>query len=68
MHFGTIVVTLGISMSVIGLFVEAIAIMGVTSYRVRRVLPVSPIPLQALGCCCFCAGVVCVALGKWLFW
>ena len=46
---------------------ECVAVLGITFYRVRRMLPVSsPIALQALGCTCFCGGAICLFLGHWL--
>ncbi|MGO9465478.1 MAG: hypothetical protein ACLQIB_09425 [Isosphaeraceae bacterium] len=67
MHFGTMIFALGVLTSLIGILVEAVAMAGVASYRVRKALPVSsPIPLQVFGCYCFCAGVMCAAFGAWL--
>jgi hypothetical protein len=65
--FSAVLVTLGVSMAVIGGIVEVVAIIGIVSYRVRRALPIdSPIALQSLGCIGFCVGLACAALGKWL--
>ncbi len=69
MHLGTMIYALGVLMSLIGVLVEAIAMAGVASCRVRKELPVSsPIPFQVFGCYCFCAGVMCAAFGAWLAW
>jgi hypothetical protein len=67
MQFGKIVFATGVSPMGFGAVVEAVAVIGIASYRVRRLLPVaSPIALQSVGCFCFCAGMVCAAFGAWL--
>jgi hypothetical protein len=67
MHLGHYLTLLGAATSILGMILEAVAIVGIASYRVRRMLPVSsPITLQALGCTCFCGGLFCLFLGHWL--
>ncbi len=67
MNLGSYLTLFGSAMSVFGMIVEAVAIIGMSSYRVRRVLPVdSPIALQAFRCTCFCGGACCLFVGPWL--
>ena len=67
MQLGAFLGGIGVMMIAIGMAVEALAMIGITSYRVRRALPVkSPIVLLMAGCNCFCAGALITVVGAWL--
>jgi hypothetical protein len=67
MVFGAIILAFGVLLSFGGLLVEAIAMLGLVSYRVRRALPAnSPLTLQNVGACCFFAGMGFITLGNCL--
>lgn len=67
MHVGTMIIGLGVFLSVLGAVVELVAMLGVASYTVRKALPVnSPIALQSIGGICFFVGLACAAFGGWL--
>ena len=62
---GEVLTLLGAVVALGGLAAEFVAVAGMAFYRIRRALPFnSPIDLQGIGCICFVAGVVILAIGR----
>ncbi|MBL8814503.1 MAG: hypothetical protein JNL58_00630 [Planctomyces sp.] len=58
-------VAIGMSIVVLGLIVEFVAIAAMAFYPIRRLLPLkSPIQLQSAGCAAFFLGVVTLFLAR----
>ena len=59
--------TVGVFLAIIGLMIEFVAAIAMTSSQLRCKLPIaSPLSLMSVGQMCFFGGVLIILVGQWL--